>query len=325
MQSGLPQPNRGDELNRPNELMQEIEALRGCLSRLSEASLRITEGLDLDTVLQEVVDGACSLTRAGRGCLIVLDESKQLEAFLTSGVTEEEHRMFLALPGGMEFFHYLVEMPNPLRVADFSSHIASLGLPEVGPPLGPVKGFLGAPIRHKGRHIGIVSVSDKERVLEFTQEDEHTLQIFASQAAMAISNARTHREEQRARADLETLVNTTPVGVVVFDARTGAPASLNREARRIVDGLLNPDQTVGELLETLTYLRADGRAISLQEFPLAQALSTGETIRAEEIVMQVPRWAERHHHHQRHAHPFRRGRVGVGGRHPAGHDGLGGA
>ena len=75
---------------------------------------------------------------------------------------------------------------------------------------------------------------------------------------------------------------------MVFDARTGAPASLNPEARRIVDGLRNPDQTVGELLETLTYLRADGRVISLQEFPLAQALSTGETIRAEEIVMQVP-------------------------------------
>ena len=145
-------------------------------------------------MLQEVVDGACSLTRASRGCLVVGGESKQLEAFLTSGVTEEEYRMFLALPGGMEFFHYLVEMPEPLRVADFSSHIVSRGLPEVGPPLGPEKGFLGAPIRHKGRHIGIVSVSDKEGVLELTQEDEHILQMFASQAEMAISNARTHRE-----------------------------------------------------------------------------------------------------------------------------------
>ena len=38
----------------------------------------------------------------------------------------------------------------------------------------------------------------------------------------------------------------------------------------------------------LTYRRADGREISLREFPIAQALSTGETVRAEEIVMQVP-------------------------------------
>ena len=105
---------------------------------------------------------------------------------------------------------------------------------------------------------------------------------------MAIANARRYREEQRARADLETLVNTSPVGVVVFDARTGVPLSLNREARRIVDGLRNPDQLAEDLLATLTLQRADGREISLRDFPLAQALSTGETIRAEEIVLQVP-------------------------------------
>ena len=38
----------------------------------------------------------------------------------------------------------------------------------------------------------------------------------------------------------------------------------------------------------LTFRRADGREIALDEFPLAQALSTGETVRAEEIVLQIP-------------------------------------
>ena len=38
----------------------------------------------------------------------------------------------------------------------------------------------------------------------------------------------------------------------------------------------------------ITVRRADGREISLAEFPLAQALSTGETVRAEEIVLRVP-------------------------------------
>ena len=102
-------------------------------------------------------------------------------------------------------------------------------------------------------HVVLEFLSDKEGGLEFTQEDEDTLLMFASQAAMAITNARRHREEQRVRADLETLVNTCPVGVVVFDAKTGAPSSLNREGRRIVDGLRNPDQTAEELLQTLTY------------------------------------------------------------------------
>ena len=76
-------------------------------------------------------------------------------------------------------------------------------------------------------------------------EDEETLVLFASQAAMAIANARRHKEELRARADLETLIDTSPVGVVVFNARTGAPVSFNREARRIVDSLRDPGPVAG--------------------------------------------------------------------------------
>ena len=269
-------------------LKREIETLRDRLSGLSEAGVRITEDLDLDTVLQEVVDAARSLIGARISGLTILDEAGELMSFITSGMTAEEHQRFVDLPGGPEFFAYLSSLPEPLRVVDFSAYTTALGLPEIGPPLGPVKGFLGAPIRHRGRHIGNLYLSDKEGGLEFTHEDEDTLLMFASQAAMAIANARRYREEQRARADLETLVNTCPVGVVVFDAKTGAPASLNREARRIVDGLRNPDQSAEQLLQVLTYRRADGREISLQEFPIAEALSTGETIRTEEIVMQVP-------------------------------------
>ena len=221
------------------DLLSEIQSLQDRLSRLSEASLRITEDLDLDTVLQEVVDGARSLTGAGRGGLIVVDEAGQLQAFLTSGVTEEQHRLFVALPGGIDFFHYLTGMVEPLRVGDFSAHIASVGLPEVGPPLGPVKSFLAAPIRHRGQHFGIVTVSDKEGGLEFPQEDEDTLLMFASHAAMAIANARRYREEQRARANLETLVNTSPVGVVVFrrqDGNPGVPQLGGEEDRRRAAG-----------------------------------------------------------------------------------------
>ena len=37
-----------------------------------------------------------------------------------------------------------------------------------------------------------------------------------------------------------------------------------------------------------TFRRADGREFSLQELPLAQALSAGETVHAEEIALRVP-------------------------------------
>ena len=275
-------------MNRPDDPMREIAALRERLSRLSEASLHITEDLDLDAVLQGVLDGARSLTGARMGGVTILDDVGQLQDFITSGLTDEDHQRFVNLPGGPAFFAYLSSLPEPLRLADFSAHTTALGLPEIGPPLGPVGSFLGAPVRLRGVRAGNLYLSDKEGGGEFTQDDEETLAMFASHAAMAIANARRHREEQRARAYLETLIDTSPVGVVVFNAGTGVPVSLNREGRRLVDGLTDPGQTAEQLLDVLTFRRADGREISLREFPLAEALSTGETVRAEEIVIGVP-------------------------------------
>ena len=271
------------------DLLRENEALRERLCRLSEASLNITEDLDLDVVLQGVADGARLLTGAGRGCITVVDDLGRLQEFISSGLTEEEHRQCLALARGTEYFTYLSSLPDPLRVADFSALSADLELPGIGPPLGPVGSFLSVPIWLRGVQVGNCYLSDKQEAAEFTQEDEDTLMLFASHAAVAIVNARRHRQERRARADLETLIDTSPVGVVVFDALTGSPVSFNREARRIVDRLRDTDDTTPEaLLEVVTYRRADGREISLREFPLTQALSWGETVRAEEIVLRVP-------------------------------------
>ena len=235
-----------------------------------------------------MLDSACSLTGARYGVIALVGASGRIEDSVTSGLTSEEHRRFMDFPEGIPFFEYLNGISQPLRLRDFHSYTRSLGLPEFRPPF-PVSSplpFLAAPIRHLGESVGAIYVGEKE--VEFTPEDEETLVMFASQAALVIANARRYREEQRARADLETLVNTTPVGVLVFDARTGGLTSVNREARRIVSGLCAPGGSAEQLLEVLTFRRADGREVSLEEFPLSQGLSTGETVRAEEIVLQAP-------------------------------------
>ena len=105
---------------------------------------------------------------------------------------------------------------------------------------------------------------------------------LSPQTNLSIANARTHR------ADLEALVETSPVGVAVFEARTGHPVSLNREARRIVEGLRTAGRPAMELLQVITCRFADGREIALDQIPFAQVLGSAETMRAEEIVLSVP-------------------------------------
>ena len=306
-----------------DERDQQSEAPRNRLSQLSEASLRINESLDLDTVLQGILDSARSLTDAWCGVIVTLDDKGQVEDFLASGLTDEETQQLFAMPEGPKIFEYLTTIPGPLRVPDFASYVRSQDLPEFRPPT-QMSACLGAPIRHRGENVGNIYLAKIEPGQEFTREDEETLVMFASQAALVIGNVRRYRDERRARADLETLINTSPVGVVVFDARTGVPVSINREARRIIEGLQTPGSPVEQLLDVATFRRADGREISLAEFPLVQALSTGETVRAEEIVLKDPRRPVGDYAGQRHAHPFagRRGRVGR--RHATGHDIAGG-
>ena len=277
-------------MNRPDERDLEIARLRERLSRLSEASLRINESLDFDVVLQGVLDSARSLTGARYGIIALQDESGGVGDSLSSGMTVEEANELWKMPDGQRMFEYLGAIPGPLRVKDLLGHFREAGLPEFAPLLrvGPKVPFLASPISHRGERVGNIFSGSKEFKEEFTRNDEEILVMFASQAAMVIANARRYRDERRARADLETLINTSPVGVVVFNARTGAPVSFNREAMRIVEGLRQPDQSTEQLINDLTYRRADGREFSVSDLSVAELLRAGETVRAEEIVMRVP-------------------------------------
>ena len=277
-------------MDRPHEPMPENEAaLRERLSRLSQASRRINESLDFDTVLQGALDSTCALTGARYGVMTLLDDRGGVQDFLSSGLTVEESGRLWLMPEGLAIFQSLTNISAPMRVPDVVEHIRALGFADFSVPL-PVGvfRFMAAPMFYRGGRVGHVFVGDKEDGEEFTQADEETLVMFASQAALVIANARTHREERRARADLETLIDTSPVGVVVLDALTGALKSLNREAQRIVDSLRDPGQSPEMLLDVMTCRRADGSKVSLREFPLAELLSVGETVRAEEIVLGVP-------------------------------------
>ena len=269
---------------RPDERARDRE-LRERLSRLSEASLRINKSLDPDTVLQEVMENARSLTGARWSGITTVDSRGRLVDFITAGVTPEEHGRMLALAEGPRLFDYLASVEGPIRLRDAAAYMRSQGFPEGHPP---VKTFMGAKMRHGGEHVGNLYVAEKEGGKEFTVEDEEVLVMFATQAALVVSNARRHQEVQKAKTNLETLINTSPVGVAVFDARTGAPVSFNREAARIVDSLREPGQSTEQLLEVVTCVRADGRELSLEEMSMAEALSAGETVQAEEIVIRAP-------------------------------------
>ena len=268
-----------------DDARRENAALRERISTLNAAILRISATLDIDTVLREVVESARGLTGARYGVIATVDEAGVPADFFFSGFTPEEQQELFTWPDSGRLFEHLRELPGPLRLADLSGYVRSLG---IAPARTFSRTFQGTPMHHCGVDAGNFFLAEKADGEEFTDEDEAVLMLFASQAAAAIANARTHRNEQRARADLEALVETSPVGVVVLDARSGRTVSVNREAKRIAESLRMPGRTLEQLLEVVSFKRADGRKVSLSELPITQHLRASETLRAEEVELSAP-------------------------------------
>ena len=230
-------------------------------------------------------DSARSLTDARYGALVVFSDLGAIEKLITPGMSPEELQQLRNLPKGLGLLGHLNEVREPLRLRDIASHPKSVGFPEGHPPM---RTFLGVPIRRMGEAVGNIYLTEKTDGREFTQEDEDTLVLFASHAAIVINNARMYEEEKRAKADLEALINISPVGVMVFDAKSGDLLSRNEETRRIVGKLNAPGRSLSQLFEVMTLRTADGHDIPLDELPTAKALRSGETVLAEEVVIHLP-------------------------------------
>ena len=122
------------------------------ISRLSAAILRISQSLDLATVLEEVVESARVLTGARSGAITTIDERGEMQDLVTSGLSPDERRKMLEWPDGPRLFEHLRDLPAPLRVADMRGFLRSLGL---SPNPWSQKTMQGTPMRHPSLPISV--------------------------------------------------------------------------------------------------------------------------------------------------------------------------
>ena len=266
----------------------ETEAVRGIVSKMSEATARISQSLDFDDLLQGVLDSARLLVGADNGTMALVDAQGVAQDALSSGLTREEAEQLWSAPQVGEIAEHLMGIAEPLRLPSLTDYVHAQGFTEFSPTHqtdGPT--FMGVPMFHQGVYVGHIFMGDKDDGGEFTEVDEEILVMFAAQAALIIVNDRLRQEEQQARAGLEVLVEASPVGVAVLNARTGALMSCNQEGLRILGGLWDGGQPPENLLELMTYIQAGDREHPLSESPLAEALRAGKKVRAEKMVLRA--------------------------------------
>lgn len=181
---------------------REIEERTRQLEALHDAALTLTTELDLSTVLQKVVDLSRELAGAHYGAVGVLDEEgQQIVQFITSGIDDATRAAIGPTPTGYGLLGMLIRDGKAMRVRNIGEHPRSYGFPANHPPM---ETLMGVPIFSKGRVIGDIYLTDKintkgdaKKPIPFTQADQEILQMFATQAAIAIENAKLYRQIQQ--------------------------------------------------------------------------------------------------------------------------------
>lgn len=227
--------------------MVEAAADRDRAELLIQAGLALTSELSLDAVLQRIVELAVDITGARYAALGVLGEDGRIEEFITEGVTQKERAAIGDPPTGHGLLGLLIE-GRPLRIADIASDPRSVGFPPHHPPM---SSLLGAPVMARGRIFGNIYLTDKQGASAFTEEDQRALEVLATQAGVAVENARLYQETQRAQSELRRLE--------VLDER-------ERIAKELHDGVIQSLFAVGMSLQGAAALTPDeGMAARIEE------------------------------------------------------------
>ncbi|MET9648799.1 GAF domain-containing protein [Streptomyces sp. NPDC006460] len=202
------------------------------LPTLLHAVLSVGTDLELRATLQHIVDSATELTGARYGALGIVDpERRRLTALFTAGLTEAERTRIGDLPDGRTgLIGVLIQDPRPLRLDDLTADPRSSGVPEGHPEM---RSFLGVPIRVHTEVFGNLYLTEK-RSGTFTEQDESLLRVLASQAGIAIGNARlyeTARQRERWIEGAAAVTTALLAGRPAADALT----TVAEQARLLAD------------------------------------------------------------------------------------------
>jgi signal transduction histidine kinase len=199
------------------------------LRALLEAGITLASELSLDSLLQRLTELAAELTGARYAALGVIDSTgARLERFITHGVDDETRAGIGDPPHGRGILGALITDARPLRLHAISDDPRSVGFPPHHPPM---SSFLGVPVLLRGVAYGNLYLTEKEDGADFSDEDQALVELLASQAAVAIENARLYESATRWSRQLESLIEVSGA----LSRETDLDVLLDLVARRLLE------------------------------------------------------------------------------------------
>ncbi|WP_435840736.1 GAF domain-containing protein [Streptomyces cinnamoneus] len=190
-----------DSLDVATEATRSLQGLSteltGRVPQLLEAMRSVGTGLDLHTTLDRIARTAAELADARYAAIGVIDAGGEgLSDFVTYGVTQDQYEHIAAFPDGQH--------------------------------------ALGVPIRVGGEVFGNLYLTEKRSGGPFDIADLHMVKILATEAGIAIGNARVHDERRQRMRWIDGSVAVTTALLSGSDAED-ALSVVAEQARRLAD------------------------------------------------------------------------------------------
>ncbi|MFE5968612.1 GAF domain-containing protein, partial [Streptomyces sp. NPDC056463] len=188
-------PDLPDPLEAATQATRSLQGLSTELTarvpQLLEAMRSVGTGLELHSTLDRICETAAELAGSRYAAIGVVDEEGEgLSDFVTYGVDDEVARRIGRRPDGHAgLLGALIRDPRTIRLADLSADPRSAGFPPGHPPM---RTFLGVPIRVQGEIFGNLYLAEKNDGGEFNDYDVHMVRVLATEAGIAIGNARLY-------------------------------------------------------------------------------------------------------------------------------------
>src|SRR3954469_7332911 len=207
----------------PNEPVMKPEAALGFLA---QASGVLAGSLDYERTLAEVA--RLTVPDVTDWCAVDMVQPDGSLRQITSVHPDAEQeqllmelrRRYRAEKGGSAGATYAIRSGEPTLVADTSGMAEIDLLPEEQDTyrrLGP-KSYMIVPLMARGRTIGALTLLSTREGRHYTDADLDFAQHLGRRFALAIDNARLYDEAEGARAMLDTLFRSVPVGLAILDA-----------------------------------------------------------------------------------------------------------
>ena len=232
-----------------SDVLEDQTELRQ-LRALSEMSTRITNSLDIDTVLQETMELVIVLTNAERGYIVLTnDDTGELEFRISS----EGGLMGPAMASSdrpqisMTVVNEVIDTGEPLLADNaFKDERLSENQSIINFTL---RSVLCVPLRYKERITGVVYVDNRLVAGIFTERELNLMMAFANTAAVAIANAGMYmRAEQNlaaithAKELMDNIFSSVGSGIIAVDSND-LVHTFNHAASEFLD--LQPEVAVG--------------------------------------------------------------------------------